>query len=212
MNTKAAPTRRAIVNVIAAGLVLGGGYMVYDGYQNPTYKPAPMPRHEFEVVDPTTEPSASVKPVMEPSTVVIPALGVHAGLTNERSSGGLMTLPYDLTKVGLHTQTAPLAATEGSTVLAGHVNSNGVNGALYRLFEGEPGMVAWTMDADGATRQWVMASLKAYRKVALPQTIFRLDGPRELTVVTCGGGVVTGPYGSHYTDNLVATFVPVPAA
>ncbi len=210
MTTSARSKRKLLDRLLGALIVVMlavGGWLIYDGFKNPTFEPAPMPKAEFTVDAPTPVPAAGpVHPDgMDSGTIMIPALGIYAPLTDEKSVNGWMTLPGDLAQVGIHAGTAPLASPAGSTVLAGHVNGNGVNGALYRLYETSPGMQAWTKDRDGHLRQWVASSLKAYKKAALPQDIFDVDGPRRLTVVTCGGAVV----GWHYTDNVIATFVPV---
>ena len=45
-------------------------------------------------------------------------------------------------------------------------------------------------------------------KVGLPRSIFAVDGPRQLALVTCGGPVISDGATRHYRDNVVLTAVP----
>ena len=101
------------------------------------------------------------------------------------------------------------AASAGTTLLAGHVNYGGVNGALYKLASIKPGADVYTADNKGTVTHWRVFELTSVVKAALPQDIFTATGPRRLVIVTCGGSVLHLAGGNTYEDNVLAYAVPV---
>lgn len=148
---------------------------------------------------------------MGPDRLYVPSLGVYASLSSVRFSGGSLTIPREPSQVGVDIGSAPVTADEGTTLLAGHVDLSGTPGALVSLAEAKPGAVVYVTDGEGRRTAFVTSALQSYSKVSLPRSIFAVDGPRQLVLVTCGGPVMTIDGESHYRDNVVLTAVPTPA-
>lgn len=95
---------------------------------------------------------------------------------------------------------------QGSIVLAGHVDDRTGPGALYTLDRiGEGAVIDVTTQT--ATTSYAVVGVHQYRKQKLPADLFRADGPLRLVVITCGGpfDYATG----HYRDNLVVIATPL---
>lgn len=214
--------------------MLAGGGLIWWSTSGEAPVAAPVPRQTFAVARPTPDGTrtATVAPIpddtptsrpsttstasassevvmspgsMGPDRVYVPSLGVYAGLSSVRFSGGSLTIPREPWRVGLDIDSAPLTSSSGTTLLAGHVDLSGTPGALARLAEAEPGALVYVTDGEGVRRTFVTSSLQRYSKVALPRSIFAVDGPRQLVVVTCGGPVITIDGERHYRDNVVLT-------
>ena len=145
---------------------------------------------------------------MGPDRLYVPSLGIYASLDGVKFSSGSLDIPREPWRVGRDVWSAPLAAGEGTTLLAGHVDLSGTPGALARLSEAHPGALVHVTDGAGRRSTFVTTSLQSYSKVSLPRSIFRVDGPRQLALVTCGGPVMTIDGEQHYRDNVVLTAVP----
>ncbi|MBB1482899.1 sortase [Tessaracoccus sp. MC1865] len=166
-------------------------------------------------------PFVRTEPVEEPpadgdgggsfvSRLQIPSIYVDAGIVNQGvSADNAMTLPRNLSKVGLLNTVQPLRAGTGSTLLAGHVVYSGDRGALYYLGEVEPGASISTWDDRGRRQEWVVSGVHLYRQTELPDRLFATDGERRLHLVTCGGDFIRTSRGWIYSDNIVVTAVPV---
>lgn len=146
---------------------------------------------------------------MGPDRLYVPSLGVYAGLSPVRFSDGTLTIPSEPWRVGRDIDSAPVSARSGTTLLAGHVDLSGTPGALVALAEAAPGALVYVTDDQGVRRSFVTSGLQRYSKVSLPRSIFAVDGPRQLVVVTCGGPVITTSGVQHYRDNVVLTAVPL---
>jgi hypothetical protein len=144
------------------------------------------------------------------SHLYIPSLYVSAPIVPQGvSSANEMNLPDDLRHVGLLDTTSALDADSGSTLLAGHVTVGETPGALYLLGRVSPGASVSTVDEDGARTDWVVTSVRSYRKSSLPPDIFDTEGDRTLTLVTCGGEIVRTPDRRWtHEDNIVVTAIP----
>lgn len=124
------------------------------------------------------------------------------------AKNGSMLLP-ESSKVAQYTEASPLTAKEGSTVIAGHVNfADGSPGALGTLHKIEKGAPVYATDANGKVHKYKVVALDVLKKEALPFTIFRTAGDRQLVVVTCGGGIETVNGIPVYASNLIVTAVP----
>lgn len=119
---------------------------------------------------------------------------------------GQLEIP-DETEIGWYKYGAS-AGQPGSTVLAAHVNWNGVQGPFARLGSVEPGdEIEVTLD-DGTTRDYVVIERTMYGKLELPrERIWRRTGPEELVLITCGGEF--NPEIRRFKSNIVVYAVPV---
>lgn len=156
------------------------------------------------------EPIQVPLPGNPPNHLYIPSLRVSAPIVPQGiTQAGAMALPDDLSRVGWLETTSGLDADSGSTLIAGHVTSRGIHGALYFLGLSEPGMSVTTVDDQQEHTRWVVTSVHAYRKTSLPPQIFATDGDRTLTLVTCGGKIIRTPDGRWtHEDNIVVVAVP----
>lgn len=145
---------------------------------------------------------------MGPDRLYVPSLGIYASLDGVKFSGGSLAIPREPWRVGRDVWSAPLGGGAGTTLLAGHVDLSGTPGALARLSEARAGALVYVTDGAGRRSAFVTTSLQRYSKVSLPQSLFAVDGPRQLAVVTCGGPVMTIDGEQHYRDNVVLTAVP----
>lgn len=140
-----------------------------------------------------------------PDRLFIAQLGVDAPIVDVPvSDAGALSIPADPADVGLAVDGAPLAAGAGSSLLAGHVNLDGVDGALWRLASITPGARIITTDHAGTRRDWAVDGLSSVVKAALPGGLASSTGSRRLVVVTCGGAV----HNHEYDDNVIVTAHP----
>lgn len=166
----------------------------------------------FVNTDPVTVPDPEHPSEDNPvNHLYIPSIYVSAPVVPQGvTSSNEMSLPDDLREVGLLDTTSPLDATEGSTLIAGHVTQQGNHGALYFLGRLRPGATVVTTDGAGAQTRWAVTSVHNYRKTSLPPEIFEASGSRTLTLVTCGGEIIRTEDGRWtHTDNIVVTATPV---
>lgn len=227
-------TVRQLWALAAVLLGLGCTLLVW-GMRSAPPAPTPVPGQEFslsaaqaesaagsvsyvQIPDVELGPFVRTTPVTAPpaggtfvSRVQIPSLYVDAEVeTQGVDANNLMTLPDDLSKVGLLRPLAALGASKGSSLLAGHVNSGGQPGALYLLGQAQAGAAIDTWDEHGQHQRWVVNAVHTYNKKALPDSLFDSDGARILHLVTCGGKVVRLPNGRWtYEDNIVISAVPI---
>lgn len=229
--------RRLLLGLLALALVVTGGVIGYRALTVGDPPPAvPLPERTYSVASPspddqrsaeveanpddatrTSEASGSsstaAEVAMSPdemaaSRLYVPSLGVYATLTDEGFSGGRLSLPGEAWRVGLDTGSAPLGSASGTTLLAGHVDHDGVPGALRGLGEIAPGALVYVTDARGERSTFVASGLSTYIKTGLPRDLFDVGGERRLAVVTCGGPIIEVGGEHHYRDNVVLTAVP----
>ncbi|HET7172821.1 MAG TPA: class F sortase [Nocardioidaceae bacterium] len=141
--------------------------------------------------------------------IAIPAIGARAPLVPETVAAGQMVIPSDPKIVGWLDTTAGVDAALGTTVVAGHINMNGVEGALSQLSDVAPGDVIVTTGPNGRPRLWAVYRVAVNLKANLPQEIFDQSGPRRLVVVTCAGAVVFEGGEYTYLDNVRVYAAPV---
>jgi hypothetical protein len=120
---------------------------------------------------------------------------------------GALQLPERPTVLGWFAAGAAPGAQSGTAVVAGHLDSAVFGpGPLVRLSDLRVGDVLRVADATGASRRFSVVSRTSYPKSALPQEVFRRDGPPRLALVTCGGAFDATR--GHYSDNVVVLAVP----
>ena len=121
---------------------------------------------------------------------------------------GFLGIPQDVHQVGVYTGAGALDGRIGDVVISGHVNWVGQGpGYLGDLNKLKAGDVVITR-GDGLPKAWRVTKVSMYLKsLGLPQQIFRAKGPRQLTLVTCGGVLDTSA--GSYLSNVVVTARPV---
>lgn len=179
-----------------------------------THTGASSPTTPTSAATPTSTGTGEVDQVemspegMAADRIYVPSLGIYASLTDVSFSGGSLTIPSQPWRVGIDVGSAPLESRVGTTLLAGHVDLSGTPGALVRLSKAEPGALVYVTDEQGKRSAFVTTGLKSYSKVALPRSIFDVEGTRQLAVVTCGGPIMEQGGERHYRDNIVLTASP----
>lgn len=163
--------------------------------------PAPPPR--------VTAAASTPRPGAPPVGLRIPALGVDVPVVPvgvDRANGG-MEIPEDVATVGWYRYGPGFGAEQGSTVLAGHVDRAGQEGALFDLRELEPEATLVLGGPDGQVRSYAVVSRDQWSKDQVPlERLFARTGAPRLVVITCGG-----PFDEStrsYRDNVVITAVP----
>lgn len=159
---------------------------------------------------PAHRPSSTMKP----NRISIPSIGLYASVIPEKvDSNNYLTIPQQSWRTAWDATTAPLNATYGNTVIAGHVSLNGVPGVFYTLSKVHTSALIYISDSTGKVHAFRVVTSNLYGKTALPNSVFYPAVPRALTLITCGGkqGVVNGPQGQEYAhlDNLAVQAVPV---
>lgn len=153
-------------------------------------------------------------PNMGNSSVFIPSLGSYSQVlgtsqTKDSRHAGWQTLmiPTNPRKVSWYSGGADLAGgEEGTTLLAGHISWNGVNGSFRWLANAKVGNVIWTKNANGAQQKWIIDKVFYRKQTDFPQTYWSAEGPRQLILVTCGGPF----YNGSYEYNVFVSAVPAP--
>lgn len=114
-------------------------------------------------------------------------------------AGGQLNPPRSPLNAGVSVRHAPLKADVGSSIIVWHINYSGCNGKLNVINSKKRGFTFSVVDETGETRTYAIAEVLRIPKGRYRPEWFRLDGPRQLVLVTCVGVVVNG----HYKDNLV---------
>jgi hypothetical protein len=170
----------------------------------PTAVPPPVP-----VPPPAPAPVPAAPPA--PTAITLPGAAQPAPLVPVGVlSSGALQLPERPTVLGWFAAGAVPGDAVGSAVIAGHIDSAeygaGPMEGLLALAEGD---VVEVTDAAGGVHRYAVASRSSYPKSAggVPADVFRLDGPPQLALVSCGGAFDqrTG----NYADNIVVLATPV---
>jgi len=156
---------------------------------------------------PSPGTQASKPAAQSPGTVRLPKGGtaelVHSGI----DSHGALEVPNGVGKAALWG--AGLDAASGATLLAGHINWDGVTGPFAELWGAEKGQLVSVVDAAGQTHRYLVSEVLTLDKNTLPgraADLFGQTGPHRLVLVTCGGQWVGGSLG--YDQNRVVVAVP----
>ena len=117
---------------------------------------------------------------------------------------GELNPPISPLNAGVSARHNPLEAKEGSSIIVWHINYKGCVGKLNPITESKVGAKFSVVDEMGTTQSYKIASKTTVALGDYKPEWFRLDGPRQLVFVTCGGKVVKG----HYTRNQILIAVP----
>ena len=142
-----------------------------------------------------------------PVALVIPAIGVSARVVPEDlGPGGALDIPPPQ-QVGWYDR-GPAPDQSGTTMLAGHIDDNGVPGALLRLNDVQLGAAVRVTTASGR-----VAAYTVTRRQMLPQHelafsgLLSQQGAPSLVLVSCGGAYDEATH--LYLDNIVVVATPV---
>lgn len=124
------------------------------------------------------------------------------------AADGSMEVPPDADRAGWYRFGPGPASTEGTTLLAGHVDSrlSGI-GPFADLRRLAPGARVQVTTSDGAVQQYVVVDVTKVPKETAPlEDWFSREGSPRLVLVTCGGAWREDV--GHYADNVVVTAEP----
>ena len=145
-----------------------------------------------------------------PLSIALPSLGIDdapivpVGLEDN----GELEIP-GASEVGWYQFGVGIDGGRGSTVLAAHINYNGVDGVFRHLVDLEPGD-RFTVSPNGQPVEYVVESVVDYGKQTLPiADLFSETGDERLVLITCGGDF--NPSIRSYDDNTVVVATPVSA-
>lgn len=142
-------------------------------------------------------------PAMKSNTLAIPSLDISAPMTAGAVVGDAqhrtLQIPSDPARLTLFSEGATPCDTEGTVLVAGHVSSYGVHGALWPLSQIRPHAAVYMTCEDGTRTEWDVVAVYVTPKADLPQDIFTSTGRLRAVIVTCGGPVMAD---GHYRDNV----------
>ena len=156
-------------------------------------------------------PSRAAAPFV-PARVRVPRIDIDAPVVPVTvRPDGLLAVPSDVRTAGWWSAGAPAAASSGSVVLAGHVDSARQGpGAFFAIRTLEPGDRVILSSAGGRTAAYPVTARRQYPKSALPAgQVFDQDTAPRLVLVTCGGSF--DPATRHDSDNVVVYALPAPS-
>ena len=142
--------------------------------------------------------------------LAIARLRIDAAVVPVGWDADTMAVPNDPSTLGWFEPSARLDDLAGTSLIAGHVSDASERpGALASLEKVRAGdVVEWRPRGGGVLRFRVVAIERFPRTDGLPTSLFRVDGPHMLRLVTCTKRV-EGPGSAHYADNLVVSAVRV---
>ncbi len=146
----------------------------------------------------------------QPVSVSIDRIGVEAAtvLGVGIEPNGEMEVPPPL-QVGWY-EYGPSPGETGSAVLAGHIASNGIDGAFRYLDRVEVGDTIEVGYDNGSVSRFQVTDLVQYDKYSLPfDDVFAEEGEPQLVLITCGGDFDSAA--RSYEDNVVVYADPVEA-
>jgi LPXTG-site transpeptidase (sortase) family protein len=182
--------RRTAALVVTAGLVVIGAGAAglaltrhLDVPQAAALQVLPAPTGPIEAA-----PTEGAAQVAEPTSLVIPSIGVttslvHLGLTGS----GALQVPPTTAVAGWYTG-SPRPGSVGSAVIAGHIDSISGPGVFYRLSQLQRGARVYVRRADGTLAVFEVTQVRSYPKDDFPTTaVYGAVPDPELRLITCGG-------------------------
>lgn len=147
----------------------------------------------------------------QPSSLSLPRLDVRAVVEPVGvAADGQVEVPDDPREVGWYRYSPAPGSPRGSTVIVGHVDSEGRGlGVLVALNNVREGDRVRVRQRDGGVVAYRVSSRRTVGKRDLAASgVFRRDGTAVLTLITCAG-----PYRANqggYQNNLIVTAVEAP--
>ncbi|MGW5055151.1 class F sortase [Actinokineospora sp. NPDC004072] len=189
---------------IPAAGVLGAALPVPAPPPSPTKAPQAAPT--TTTVPPAARPEPEPK-AQSPGTVRLRGGGEARLVRAELGPDATLPVPDDLREATWWG--ADLAAAEGATVLAGHVNWQGRTGPFAELWDARVGDPVSVVAPDGQVWDFQVGEVVTLPKDDLParaDELFGQAGPHRLVLVTCGGRWVGGADG--YESNRIVVAFP----
>ncbi|RWR19991.1 class F sortase [Agrococcus lahaulensis] len=143
-----------------------------------------------------------------PTEVRVPSVGlaldvIPVGVRED----GQMDVPELVREVGWYRFGPEPGATEGSSVLAAHVDSDRGPAPMSEILDAVPGEAVEITTASGDQLRYRITTVEQLSKDELPlDAIFARDGDHVLRLITCGGEWDAAA--GAYEDNIVVTAVP----
>ena len=165
---------------------------------DPTPAPGAAP-----VQDATAPTSAVVRARVTPTSLEIPAIGVNTGELDDLglTPSGAMDVPEGASTAGWFAL-SPVPGEVGPSVLAAHVNYDGVPGVFARLHEMKVGDTAVVRRSDGTPVRFTAYRVERFSKSAFPTAdVYGNTAGPELRLITCGGDFDRAAH--SYRDNVV---------
>lgn len=151
-----------------------------------------------------------VLPASDPTTLTIPAIGVHApvGQAGLAGDGTIETPPLDQPAMTAWYREGPTPGEAGSAVVVGHVDSRTGPAVFYRLRELKPGDRIEVTREDGSIVAFAVDSVESVPKSKFPTERVYGDQPGAvLRLITCGGEFDRGR--GSYRDNVIVSALVV---
>ncbi|WP_344794410.1 class F sortase [Frondihabitans peucedani] len=167
-----------------------------------TSSPAAIPQYRATI--PPVAPAAAA-----PARVSVAWAGVKAAVVPVGiDSAGDMDLPPNPAEAGWYRYSAAPSASEGTTVMAAHVDAVGYGvGPFAHLVNVPKGTAVTVTDTAGAATEYRIDSVSLLTKTTVPwKSIFTTGGAHRLVLVTCGGAFDYTTH--HYLSNLVIVATP----
>ena len=151
----------------------------------------------------TAPGSSAGQPAALPVALTIPAIDVHTTLIKLGvTAQGTLQVPTSTSVAGWYTG-SPRPGAVGSSVIAGHIDSDLGPGVFFRLRLLHSGDLVYVREANGRLAVFRVNSVHMYPKNHFPtRTVYGPSPDAELRLITCGG-LFDHATGS-YLSNVVA--------
>ena len=203
--------RTAWFNLVAIAMIVTGIVVAFVGHDTLRWAPPPVPPAWAAAGRPPAPSHAALTrgtPVRsEPVSIDIPAIGVHATVTDlGLNRNGTLAVP-PLAKAKQLTSwydRGPAPGQPGAAAILGHVDAAGIGPAVfYNLGNLRPGAKIYVHLRSGQTVLFETYSVALYPKAKFPTgKVFGYTSWPTLRLITCGG--VFDPHTGHYLGNIVA--------
>ncbi len=190
------PGRRLATRVVAVLLLAAAAACGTPADPTPATGSAP-------VQGPTAPTSAVVRARVTPTSLEIPAIGVNTGELDDLglTPSGAMDVPEGASTAGWFAL-SPVPGEVGPSVLAAHVNYDGIPGVFARLHEMKVGDTAVVRRSDGTPVRFTAYRVERFSKSAFPTAdVYGNTAGPELRLITCGGDFDRAAH--SYRDNVV---------
>jgi hypothetical protein len=119
---------------------------------------------------------------------------------------GALQIPADPSRIGWWAAGAMPGQSEGSVVLAGHMDGLSHGGAMSVLLDVQEGDTVAVQDRRGSTHRYRVVARGTQPRQNIDPALFTTDGPHRLVLITCGG--TYDERAGQYTDNIVVIAQP----